>query len=579
MKNLLKYLSPYKLRIAGVLTIKSIGTVMDLFIPWLLAIIIDDIIPTENLSAVVFFGILMIVCSFCAVLFNIMANRMASRVTSNCIRAIRHDLFEKISYLDAAQIDEFSISSLESRITTDTYNVQRMVNIMQRMAIRAMILFIGGLAVTLLQDAFLTLTLLCTLPFIAFFTVMITKKSVPLYTEQQKSTDNLTRVVRENTSGVRIIKALNRTEYEKGRFDKANKEAIKREKKANITVAATNPIISLFLNTGLSAVIVVGAIMITNHQSSVGNIISFIQYFTIISNAMIAITRVFVSYSSGAAGMNRINAVLFSEPKLWVEAYRDVEDENAEEVGEKAPHIEFSDVSFAYQKKRILHNISFSIEKGQTLGIIGGTGSGKSTLISLLMRVYDADEGEIRIDGKSIREIPTEDLRSRFGSVFQNDFLFKDTIKENVVFGRDISDDELEKAFRLAQAADFVNEYPERSEYMLDIKGANLSGGQKQRLTVARAIAGNPEILVLDDASSALDYKTDAALRRAIKENYKNTTTVIVSQRVSSIMHANLILVLEEGRIIGAGTHEELLLTCEYYRETAKSQMGGVILD
>ncbi|MBQ2251470.1 MAG: ABC transporter ATP-binding protein [Clostridia bacterium] len=579
MKNLLKYLSPYKKRIAFALSIKAIGTVMDLFIPWLLAVIIDDIIPTENLNAVIIYGALMIVCSFCALMFNIIANRSASRVTSYCIRAIRHDLFEKISYLDASQIDEFSISSLESRITTDTYNVQRMVNIMQRMAIRAVILFIGGLIVTAIQDPFLTLTLLCTLPFIAFFTIIITKKSIPLYTKQQKSTDNLTKVVRENTSGVRIIKALNRTEYEKSRFDKVNKEAIKKEKKANITVAATNPIISFFLNLGLSTVIVVGALMITKHQSSVGNIISFIQYFTIISNAMIVITRIFVSYSSGAAGMNRINAVLFSEPKLWVEAYRDVEDVNSKETSENTPHIEFSDVSFAYKNHKVLENISFSIGRGETLGIIGGTGSGKSTLISLLMRIYDVNEGEIKINGKNVKEIPTEELRSRFGSVFQNDFIFKDTIKENVVFGRDISDEKLEKAFRLAQAYDYVNEYPEKDGYMLDIKGANLSGGQKQRLTIARAIAGDPEILILDDASSALDYKTDAALRRAIKENYKDTTTVIVSQRVSSIMHADLILVLEEGKLIGAGSHEELLLSCGYYRDTAKSQMGGVILE
>ena len=573
MKNLLKYLSPYKKRIAGALTIKVLGTVMDLFIPWLLAIMIDDVIPTEDLSAVVFFGVLMILCSFCAVLFNIIANRSASKVSSLCIRAIRHDLFEKISYLDASQIDEFSISSLESRLTTDTYNVQRMVNVMQRMAIRAVILFICGLIVTSIQDPFLTLTLLCTLPFIAFFTIIITKKSIPLYDEQHKATDNLIKVVRENTSGVRIIKALNRTEHEKKRFDKVNKEAIRREKKANIAVAATNPLISLFLNIGLSAVIVVGALMISGGKSSVGNIIAFISYFTIISNAMIMVTRIFVSYSSGAAGMKRINAVLFSEPTLWVEAYKNTEKE------ENAPHIEFSDVSFAYKNHKVLENISFSLEKGQTLGIIGPTGSGKSTLISLLMRVYDANEGEIRIDGRSIREIPTEDLRSRFGSVFQNDFIFKDSIKENVVFGRDISDEKLEKAFELAQAKNFVNECPEKADYMLDIKGANLSGGQKQRLTIARAIAGEPEILVLDDASSALDYKTDAALRRAIKENYKNTTTLIVSQRVSSIMHANLILVLDKGRLIGAGTHEELLLTCEYYRETAKAQMGGVYLE
>ena len=575
MKNLLHYLSPYKKRIAGTLTIKVIGTVMDLFIPWLLAIIIDDVIPTEDLGSVVFFGVLMIACAFCALFFNVIANRSASLVSAHCIKAIRHDLFEKISYLDASQIDEFSISSLESRITTDTYNVQRMVNTMQRMTIRAIILFIGGLIVTSIQDPLLTLTLLCTLPFIAFFTITITKKSIPLYDEQHKATDELIKVVRENTSGVRIIKALCRTQHEKKRFDKVNKEAIRREKKANIAVAATNPLISLFLNVGLSAVIVVGALMIRGGHSSVGNIIAFISYFTIISNAMIMVSRIFVSYSSGAAGMKRINAVLFSEPSLWVEAYSEKEEKKEDK---NAPHIEFSNVSFAYKNHKALDGISFSLEKGQTLGILGTTGSGKSTLISLLMRVYDADEGEIKIDGRNVKDIPTEELRSRFGSVFQNDFIMNDTIKENVVFGRDISDEKLAKAFELAQAANFVNEYPEKADYMLDIKGANLSGGQKQRLTVARALAGDPEILVLDDASSALDYKTDAALRRAIKENFRDTTTLIVSQRVSSIMHADLIIVLDKGEMIGCGNHEELLLSCEYYRETAKSQMGGVYL-
>ncbi len=575
LKNLLSYLAPFKKRIALSLSVKAIGTVMDLFIPWLLAVMIDDIIPTENLKLVVLYGILMIVCSFCAVTFNITANRSASRVTANCIRALRHDLFSKISYLDASQIDDFSISSLESRITTDTYNVQRMVNVMQRMAIRAMILFVGGLIVTSIQDPFLTLTLLCTLPFIAFFTVMITKKSVPLYTNQQKSLDSLTKVVRENTSGVRIIKALGRTEYEKTRFDGANKEAIKRDRIANIAVAATNPLISLFLNIGLSAVIVVGALMIKGGHSSVGNIIAFISYFTIISNAMIAVTRVFVAYSNGAASMNRINAVLFSEPTLWVEAYRDG---FSDEKDSDTPHIEFKNVSFAFERSNVLENISFTLKKGETLGIIGPTGSGKSTLISLLMRVYDVGSGEILIDGKNIKEMPTEELRRRFGSVFQNDFLFNDTIRENVVFGREISEEKLQKAFSLAQAESFVSAYPEKADYMLDIKGANLSGGQKQRLTVARALADDPEILILDDASSALDYKTDSALRRAIKENFSSTTTCIVSQRVSSIMHADLILVLDEGRLVGKGSHEELLLTCEYYRDTAKAQMGGAVL-
>lgn len=577
MKNLIKYLSPYKRRIAFALSIKVIGTVMDLFIPWLLAIMIDGIMLSAGTGTVTVYGILMIVCSLCALICNVLANRSASKVSALCIQSIRHDLFEKISYLDASQIDEFSISSLEARITTDTYNVQRMVNVMQRMAIRAIILFIGGLTVTFIQDPVLTLTLLCTLPFIAFFTVMITKKSVPLYTDQHKATDELTKVVRENTSGVRIIKALNRTSYEKKRFDNTNKEVLRREKRANMTVSATNPIISLFLNTGLSAVIVVGALMIKGGSGSLGNIIAFISYFTIISNAMIMVSRIFVSYSTGAAGMNRINAVLFSEPRLWVEAYPEASEE--QDADKSAPHVRFENVTFSYKEgSKVLSNISFSLEKGQTLGIIGATGSGKSTLISLLMRVYDPDSGNIYINGKNIKDIPTEKLRSGFGSVFQNDFIMNDTIRENISFGRDISDIDIDTALERAQAKKFVSEYPDGVDHMLDIKGANLSGGQKQRLTVARAIAGKPEILVLDDASSALDYKTDASLRHAIKENFSSTTSFIVSQRVSSIMHADLIIVLEKGEMIGMGCHEELLLSCEYYRDTAKAQMGGVYL-
>jgi ATP-binding cassette subfamily B protein len=236
-------------------------------------------------------------------------------------------------------------------------------------------------------------------------------------------------------------------------------------------------------------------------------------------------------------------------------------------------------VTFSYgEGSKVLSDISFSLAKGQTLGIIGATGSGKSTLISLLMRVYDPDNGNIYINGKNIKDIPTEKLRAGFGSVFQNDFIMNDTIKENISFGRDIPDCDIESALERAQAKKFVSEYPDYTDHMIDIKGANLSGGQKQRLTVARAIAGKPEILILDDASSALDYKTDASLRRAIKENFRSTTSLIVSQRVCSIMHADLIIVLEKGEVIGMGTHEELLLSCEYYRDTAKAQMGGVYL-
>lgn len=578
MRILTKYIKPHILQIIVGFTIKFTGTIMDLFLPWILAYIIDTVIPQKDTVKIVVWGVIMVICSIFAVLFNIIANRMASRVAGNCTRDIRHDLYAKISYLDSSKIDEFTISSLESRLTSDTYYVHQMLGMIQRLGVRAPILLIGGITVTFMLDARLSLVMLCTMPFIAFSIYYFSKKGIPLYTKLQQSIDKMTAVVRDNASGIRIIKALRKSEYEKERFDKVNIEAIENEKKAGATMAATNPLITFFLNAGLAAVIVVGAHLVYSGKSGVGNIIAFMSYFTIISNAMLSVSRMFTSISKGSAGMNRIEKVITSKSELFVEDLK--ANETPTTNGEKGEnyHVEFKNVSFSYGKTRVLSNISFAIRHSQTLGIIGATGSGKSTIISLLMRTYDAEEGEIYLDGRNIKEIPTKKLCEKFGVVFQNDFLFADSIKENVSFCRDLDDKEIEAALENAQALDFVNRYEDKTMHMLDIKGANISGGQKQRLLIARALAGNPEFLVLDDSSSALDYKTDARLRKVIAEKFSNVTKIIVAQRISSIMHSDLIIMLDEGRIIGSGTHAELLNSCEKYRETYTSQMGGDLL-
>lgn len=574
----MQYLSPFKIRMAFGLIIKAVGTVMDLFLPWILSYIIDDIIPTKSIKMTVFWGCIMIVCSFIAWSGNIIANRMASRVAGDCTRALRHDLFEKISYLDASTVDKLTISSLESRITSDTYNVHAMVGMIQRLGVRAPILVIGGLVVSLMLDARLTLILALTMPFIALSVFIISGRGVKLYRKLQNAVDDIVSVVRENATGVRVIKALCKTEYEKKRFDGVNTKAIDIERQAGTIMSLTNPLITFFLNAGLCAVIAAGAYWVDGGVSTNGKIVAFMSYFTIISNATISISRIFTSSSKGIACMDRIDKVLCQEPSLWLDEYADnsnFPDEEASASTAVPPHIEFRNVTFAYDNKKVLDDISFTINHGETLGIIGATGSGKSTIISLLMRMYDVDSGEILIDGVNIKKIPSKKLRERFGAVFQNDFLFADTIYENVSFGRDLSKDVVDDALVKAQASSFVGAYDDKTEHMLDIKGANLSGGQKQRLLIARAIAASPEILILDDSSSALDYKTDAELRRVIRTSMKNTTSIIIAQRISAVMNADKILVLEGGCCIGLGKHDELMEKCDVYRETAEVQMSG----
>jgi ATP-binding cassette subfamily B protein len=440
-----------------------------------------------------------------------------------------------------------------------------MIDRMQRLGVRAPILLLGGIVVTLTLEPVLTLVLIGTLPLLALVVWYVSSKGIPLYTETQTALDRMVRKVQENMTGVRVIKALSKSEYEKDRFDDANNDMIKKDQRAGILMSVTNPAMNMLLNLGLTLVIVVGAFRVNAGFSQTGKIIAFLSYFTIILNALMSISRLFVMYSKGAASAKRI-AEVFDAP----------EDLKTGECDHKPSeyHVEFKDVCFSYNKiQNNITNISFGLRRGETLGIIGPTGSGKSTVINLLLRFYDADSGEIRISGDKIGGIAPELLHAKFGVVFQNDFLFADTIRENIDFGRSLNDEQIEAAAQTAQA-DFIFEKEDGFSSMLTVKGTNLSGGQKQRLLIARALAANPEILLLDDCSSALDYKTDAALRRALARYFWDTTTIIVAQRISSIMSADKIIVMDEGRIIGYGSHNELLTVCESYREIYAAQMG-----
>lgn len=561
------YLRPHYFRMLIGLVIKFIGTIMDLFIPYILAHIIDNVIPTGKTGSIVLWGSIMLVCAIFAVSFNIIANQKAARVARDTTEVIRHDLFSRIMNLSNKQTDYFTKPSLISRLTSDTYNVHQMVGMMQRLGIRAPILLVGGIFVTLTLDPVLALVLVAVIPFIGVIMIFISKKAIPMYMTLQHTVDTMVRMVREDSAGIRVIKALSKGEYEKKKFADINEEVVQKEKKAGVTMALMNPAVNILLNFGLVLVIVVGAYRVNSGFTSVGKILAFTTYFTIISQAMMAISRMFIVLSKANASARRIVEIVDCEEDLLPVILEKYEGED---------YIVFDKVSFSYDKiENNLTDISFKIKKGETLGIIGSTGSGKTTLIQLLMRFYDTDSGNIYIGGENIRSMETENLRKLFGVAFQNDTIFEDSIYENIRLGRDLTDEDIEKAIEYACAREFVEEKEAGDEEFLNIRGANLSGGQKQRVLIARALASHPQILVLDDSSSALDYKTDATLRANIKKYFDDTILIIIAQRISSIMNVDHIMVLEDGRCIGFGTHEELLENCETYREISVSQLGG----
>ncbi|MFA9379238.1 MAG: ABC transporter ATP-binding protein [Lachnotalea sp.] len=567
MKNLLKYVRPYyKAMLIGFL-IKVTATNFELALPWVLSYMIDSIIPTKSIKMILVFGGLMLAFTLGAAILNMSANRRASKVARDATERIRNDLFRKVTYLSNGQIDKATLPSIISRLTTDTYNVHSLIGVGQRLGVRAPIMFVGGIIITLTLDPVLTLVMLSMLPLIVFLVIKVHKKAIPMYREFQKKIDRFVQVVREDCAGIRVIKALSKTEFEKQKFNAINENVVKQEQKAGMTMGILNPAMNLLLNFGMAIVILAGAYRVNSGLTSPGKIIAFLSYVVLILNAILFISRMFVIYSKAEASANRISEILNTQEELLVEEIPSVNSEY---------HIEFNDVSFAYEEvDNTLQNISFSLKRGETLGIIGATGAGKTAIINLLIRFYDVDEGAILINGNNIKSLKTKELREKFGVVFQNDILFNDSIYENIKIGRELDREQILRAVDYARAKEFIDDKENGVEGTVNIKGANLSGGQKQRVLIARALAGKPEILILDDSSSALDYKTDSALRSEIRNHFQETTTILIAQRISSIRYANQILVLEQGRIVGIGRHEELLENCSIYLEIYRSQMGG----
>ena len=558
MRRVISYFRPNLLKVILCLTIKISGVIAELFIPIILSYILDTVVETGTILD-------MIVLSGLGFLGNCKANQIAAGVAKSVSVNLRKDLFTKIMSLSQSQVDSVTMPSLIARMSSDTYNIHQMCGMILRLGVRAPMLLIGGTVCTLFLDPMLTLIMVLILPLVVLVLYLTSKYGIPLYDKVQTKVDKMVLSIRENMTGIRVIKALSKEDYEKKRFNTVNKELMDYELKSSIVMSSLNPIINLILNFGLILVIVAGAYRVNNGIILPGKVLAFTTFFAMILNALIALNRMITIISKAYASSKRIDYIFDLGLDLRKETYNNT----------SKHYIEFRNVNFSYLGKvNNVSNISFKLEKGETLGIIGPTGSGKSTIINLLLRLYDVSSGAIYINGKDIRSYSYRKLKSLFGVSFQNDTLLADTIYNNVDFYRKLSKKEIKKALLVSQSL-FVDNLELKEQTLLSAKGTNLSGGQRQRLILSRALAGNPKILILDDSSSALDYKTDLALRETIKNNYKNTTKIIIASRISSIMHAEKIIVLENGTITGIGTHKELLNNNELYKSIYNVQLGG----
>ena len=551
------------------MVIKFIGTFLELLIPYVLEYIIDVVAPTKSLKMVLVWGGVMIVLAILCRLFNKTANQRAVTSASKNIYRLRQDLFEKTIYLSSDVIDKITLPSLISRLTSDSYNILSFMQSSQTLGVRAPILLLGGFIVTFSMDRGMAMILAVMAPLIIAIVVFISRKGIPLYTTVQKKLDEVVRIMRENISGIRVIKALGKEKKESQHFEMADKDMEKSEIKAGFTMALPTSIVKVFMNIGLVLVVIIGAVRVSEGTMKPGVILAFLSYFQMIMMGVLTLNRFFLMMSKANASSMRIKDTMDSISSLSI-----TEEESGNEKA-KEGYIVFDDVSFSYNgSSNAVSHISFSLERGKTLGIIGGTGSGKSTIINLMMRFYDPQKGNIFVDGKNIKSYELPSLRRHFGVVFQNDFIFHDTISSNIKMGRNISDEDMKKAAENAMAAEFIERYEEGYEHYSAIHGAAFSGGQKQRLLISRALSGDSPVIVLDDSSSALDYHTDSMVRKNILSNHKSSSLVIVAERVSAVMNADEILVLHNGEIIGRGRHDHLMESCDEYRDIYQTQMG-----
>ena len=569
MKLIIKYLKNYKLLLfINIISVFGFALV-ELGIPTIMAKVIDKGIAFNDVSYIKRMGVIIAIISVVGVLGTILLGYCSAKISTSIVRDIRNDVFKKSQDFSHSEYDKFGVSSMITRTTNDAFQLLQFMNTLLRMGFITPVMFSVSLVMILKTSATLSGVLAFTLPIIIIGVIVVAKISEPLSQKQQKLLDKLNRISRENLTGIRVIRAFGNDEHERERFDKTNRDYAKISKKLNKVMLLSQPSFFLLLNLAILAIFWISSNMINNNTLQVGELVAFIEYLFHAMFSLMLFSMVFVMYPRAQVSANRIQEILDSEPLIK-------NPENGVKETEIKGLVEFDNVTFNYPdgEESVLKNISFTASKGETVAFIGSTGSGKSTLINLIPRFYDVTKGSIKVDGVDVREYDLKALRKKIGFIPQKTLLFSGSIGTNIRFGKkNAKTGEVVHSAKIAQAYDFISKKPKQFDEPISEGGKNVSGGQKQRLSIARAIVRKPEIYIFDDSFSALDFKTDAVLRKKLKEETKDAVTLIVAQRIGSIMEADKIIVLNEGEIVGSGKHKDLLKTCEIYREIALSQL------
>lgn len=570
LKHFKKYFSRYKKRFFLALFFLMLETAGDLIQPMIMAKIIDDGVKQANLEYIWKLGGLMIIMTGLGAISAVVRNIVSSKVSQNFGADLREDLYIKIQGFSFDNVDEFEDASLITRLTNDVNQIQDFGHRLMRIFVKAPVLGIGATIMAFILNAKLALIVLAIIPFVGFVIFLNLRISYPIFTGIQKSIDKVNGVMREYLAGIRVVKAFNRFSYEKNRFKRVNQGLKDITLKGMRVVAIFNPIVSLLINIGIVLVLWFGGIRINTGDMEVGQIIAFVNYMTRVLYSLVMMTRILNVFIRARTSAERIADVFEAENTIVGNQY-------SKSARKMKGYLEFKDVYFKYRTggRCVLEDINFRVEEGETLAIIGSTGSGKSSLVNLIPRFYDVDRGSIKISGIDIRELSLDELRGLIGIVPQKVLLFSGTIRENIKWGHDRAlDEDIERVAHIAEVHNFIQDFNDGYETYLGQGGLNLSGGQKQRVSIARALIRKPSILILDDSTSAVDLITERSIRKKLKEYLANTTTILIAQRITSVIDADKILVMDKGRIVDQGKHEELIKRCQVYMDIYDSQLG-----